>query len=127
MFGLFKRTKRKIADEELGDNDEEAEVVVSIRARCEAGTVIARELSDASVDRAARLARYESIRDDCIMRADKLADEYYRGVAIHHIIDMCAAAGDMGVARALVLAVQDEFLREQIFASVPALKDKTIP
>jgi len=35
---------------------------------------------------------------------------------------VCAAAGETGFARALLLAVYDDFTRDQILASVPALK-----
>jgi hypothetical protein len=122
MFGLFKRKKPKIEDDLAGDYDEEAEAVIDIRARCAAAIPIAQQLAGSNRDRAAELSPYEKARDDCIDRADKLTDEYYRGVAIHHIIEMCAAANEMGVAKALLLAVQDDYIREQILASVPALK-----
>jgi hypothetical protein len=126
MFRLFRRRKAK--DEEVfGDFDEEAEAVVSIKTICDTGASIVRHLPDSGFDRTAQLARYERIRDACIARVDKLADEYYRGVAIQHIIEMCAAAGEMGVARALLLAVHDDFTREQILASVPALKTDPPP
>jgi hypothetical protein len=54
--------------------------------------------------------------------ADKLTDEFYKGFAVHQIIEMCVAAGDMSVARALFMSVQDGFLRERILEGTPALR-----
>src|SRR5689334_3033089 len=122
MFRLFRRKRAKDDGEIFGDFDQEAETVVTIKALCDTGVSIIRQVGQSSLDRTAQLARYERIRDDCVARVDKLADEYYRSVAIQHIIEMCAAAGETGFARALLLAVYDDFTRGQILASVPALK-----
>jgi hypothetical protein len=126
MFKLFKRRRKGGAAEATKGDDTsagEADEVMFIKAKCEAGTLSARRLSDPSEDHAAQLASYSRIRDECIARADKISDEFYRGAALHQIIDMCVAAGDLAVARALLVAVQDDFLRDRIFESAPMLRD----
>jgi hypothetical protein len=73
-------------------------------------------------DHLVQRAHYESVRDACIAELDLLDDEFYRGFAAHQIIDMCIAAGDIAVARTLLVSVTDDFLRQKIFETAPALK-----
>jgi hypothetical protein len=111
------------AEAEADDNSAEAEAAMFIKAKCEAGALFAARLSDPQEDYAGQFAHYGSVRDDCIARADRLEDEFYRGFAIHQIINMCVAAGDLAIARSLLVSVRDGFLRERIFETAPALKD----
>jgi len=116
-------TSQHDAEDRTADDDAaEAEAAMVIKAKCEVGKLLAARLSDPTEDRAAQLAHYEHVRDECISRADKIEDEFYRGFAVHQIIDMCVAAGDRAVAKALLGAVRDDFLREKIFESAPVLR-----
>jgi hypothetical protein len=111
--------KPAASDAEDEASDAEAKAAMFIKAKCEAGELFAARLSDPAEDYAVQFAYYERIRDACIACVDKLNDEFYRGFAIHQIIKMCVAANDMAVGRALLLAVQDDFLREKISRAPP--------
>jgi hypothetical protein len=113
------------SEAELGaaDGDAvEAEAAMFIKTKCEVGKLFAARLSDPTEDRAAQLAHYQHVRDECISRADKIDDEFYRAFAIRQIIQMCVAAEDIVVAKALLGAVRDDSLREEIFESAPVLR-----
>jgi hypothetical protein len=91
--------------------------------KCELGTIIARNMYDIEELFADESARYKRIRNNCIALADQIEDEFYRGFAVHTIIDMCLVAKDVTVARALLVSVRDNFIREQIFKTAPMLRN----
>jgi hypothetical protein len=104
------------------DIDAEMNEAMSIKAQCEIGTYFAKRMSEPDEDHATHRSRYETRRDECIARIDKMKDEFSRGLAIHQVIKMCMTAGDVGLARALFINVTDDFLRGQILDSAPVLK-----
>jgi hypothetical protein len=122
MFGRFKgKQAQPPKGDESQDNPAEAEAVVAIKARSELGRIVAGRLSDPNEDQVEQRSRYERILDDCIARADCISDDFYKGAAVHQIIELCVAGGDLLIARALLLAVRDNFIRQMIFESAPEL------
>jgi hypothetical protein len=130
MFGLFKRNqpesiKNEPDAEDSSDAEDSADAVAAmfIKAKCDAGRLVVGLMLDPAEDRAEQIGHYKNIRNECMEHVEKVQDEFYRGFALNHIIAMCVAAGDISVARALLVAVQDDFLRERIFESSPVLRD----
>ena len=124
MFGLFKRNQPENTETEIDEEDSaDAVAAMFIKAKCEAGNLVVGLMLDPAEDRATQMAHYKSIRNECMARVEEIEDEFYRGFALNHIIAMCVAAGDISVARALLVAVQDDFLRERIFESSPTLRN----
>ena len=124
MFGLFKRNQPENTETEIDEEDSaDAVAAMFIKAKCEAGNLVVGLMLDPAEDRTTQMAHYKSIRNECMARVEEIEDEFYRGFALNHIIAMCVAAGDISVARALLVAVQDDFLRERIFESSPTLRD----
>jgi hypothetical protein len=124
MFGLFKRNQpESIKNETDAEDSADAVAAMFIKAKCDAGRLVVGLMLDPAEDRAEQIGHYKNIRNECMEHVEKIQDEFYRGFALNHIIAMCVAAGDISVARALLVAVQDEFLRERIFESSPVLRD----
>lgn len=126
MFNPFK--KRQTAGEsEAGSEDDEAladaHAARSVQTKCQVGTLFAGRMYDPDEDFAAQSAYYKKIRNECIVLVDGIEDEFYRGFAVHQIIDMCIVAKDVIVARALLVSVRDDFIREKIFETAPALRN----
>lgn len=93
-----------------------------IKARSEIGTSFAKRSYDPQEDQAHQRQLYEGVRDQTIRLVDHIEDEFYRGFALHQMINMCMVAREPAVAKALLLGVRDQFLREKIYESSPALK-----
>jgi hypothetical protein len=53
---------------------------------------------------------------------DALQDEFYRGFATHQLIDACMVAGEELLARALLVSIRDDFIRDQVYESNPSLR-----
>lgn len=126
MFNPFKKRQPAGEPETATEDDEnsaEAQSAMSIKMKCEVGTIFARTMYDQGEDFAAQSARYKRIRNECITIVDYIEDEFYRGFAVHQIINMCIVAKDVPVARALLVSVRDDFIREKIFETAPALRD----
>ncbi len=123
MFGLFKGKQASPPESaEIEEDPAQAEAAMATKAQCEYGRMIADRLLDPNEDHVVQRERYERILDDCISRADQIPDEFYRGFAVHQIIDLCMAGGDLPIARALLVSVRDNLIREKIFESAPDLK-----
>lgn len=123
MFGLLKRKQATPPESAAVEEDPaQAEAAMAIKAQCEHGRTVADRLLHPNEDHVAQRERYEHILDDCIARADQIPDDFYRGFAVHQIIDLCMAGGDLPIARALLVSVRDTSIREKIFQSAPELK-----
>ena len=125
MFNPFK--PEQAADEpkhekETDENPTEAEAIRLIKMKCELATMFASSMYDSEEEFARLSSRYKRMRNECIALADQINDEFYRGFAVHQIINMCIVAKDLTVARALLVSVRDDFLREQIFDTAPVLR-----
>jgi hypothetical protein len=117
-----KDAEKEEANEADNDGPDEAEKVVNIQTKCQIGTLFAGRMYDPEEDFKDQSARYKRIRDECITLVDRIEDEFYRGAAVHQIIDMCLVAKDLAVFRSLLVSVRDEFLREKIFETAPILR-----
>ncbi len=53
-----------------------------------------------------------------------IKDEFYQGLAIREVINLCRSAHDFKVARALFKGVEHDRLREQIVKDAPELADE---
>src|SRR4030095_11622911 len=75
---IMKHFVAKPDDVPTGDDaetaDADAKAAMFIKARCEAGMLFARRLSDPNEDHAVQRAHYESVRDACIAELDLLDD-----------------------------------------------------
>ena len=125
MFNLSK-PKQTAGDpkpeKEADENPTEAEAVRLIKMKCELATMFASSMYASEGEFARLSTRYKRLRNECIALADQIEDEFYRGFSVHQIIKMCIVAKDLTVARALLVSVRDDFLREQIFETAPVLR-----
>jgi len=60
--------------------------------------------------------RYARLRAEASQLADSLTDEFYRGAAIHFLVDLCMTAGDVDDARALL---EIDIFRDKIIKKYP--------
>ena len=55
--------------------------------------------------------------------SQKIFDDYYKGVALAEIIDICVEANQIDEAKELFSEINEEFIREQLIKDHPALVD----
>ena len=106
------------ADGEASDEDMKGGVYIQQKAQI--GTMFAGRLHDPNEDQDRQRSYYERIRDELLLRLDRIDDEFVRGFATHQLIEMCMAGKELPIARALLVGVRDRFLRERIFESAPS-------
>lgn len=117
-----KRFKANVISDLDDEDPAGAEAVMNIQLKCQVGTLFASRMYEPDEDFKDQSARYKRIRDECIALVDQIDDEFYRGAAVHRIIDMCIVAKDLTVARSLLVSVRDNFIREKIFETAPTLR-----
>jgi hypothetical protein len=69
-------------------------------------------------------AKYEHYLIEAIASALAIKDEFYKGVAIHQVINVCRNANDLNIAKTLFKEVDHPLLREQIVKDAPELADE---
>lgn len=113
MFSLFK--SRLAGIDEAGDvedsvSPEDEAATNYIQQKSQIGTMFAERLSDPDEDYAKQRSHYENIRDELLISLDTIDDEFCRGFSSHCLVEMCVAANDLAVAKALLCGVRDEFI-----------------
>ena len=66
--------------------------------------------------------RFEQYKNKAKDVLQNISDEYYRGFALHQIIDICVEANQMDEAKELFSEIEDEFIREQVIENHPTLE-----
>ncbi|MGD9542258.1 hypothetical protein [Methylocystis sp.] len=95
---------------------------IFIQQKAQFGVILANRLSDPNEDHDTARHRYAHVREELIAALDLIEDEFLRGFSAHQIIKMCKAGNDEIIARALLICVRDEFIREKIFEDFPELR-----
>lgn len=124
MFWIFKKPVPAALVEVPDDAEEDMKQAVFIQQRCQIGSLFAARLSDPDEDHDDARRRYTKVRDEIIAALDTIDDDFSRGFGAHQIIKMCMGASEEVVARAVLVSVRDEFIREKIFENFPQLKTK---
>jgi len=66
-------------------------------------------------------ANYEQHLVEAIASALAIEDEFYRGLAIHKVINLCRSSNELDIAKTLFKEVDHPSLREQIVKDAPEL------
>jgi hypothetical protein len=106
-------------------HDSEAEEVMRIKMICEVAHGSAETVQEGKGDLEwldHERKRYEKHRAMALDASKTIADKFYRDAAIHHIVDLCMAAGDRKAARALFRSVRTNTIRDKIREAYPVLR-----
>ncbi|MGO4387517.1 hypothetical protein AB4Y85_08275 [Microvirga sp. 2YAF29] len=128
MFGLFKRSQKNQAESQSSDvdTDEDAQKAMAVKLKCDIAQMSVEGLNHTDDElRSYERERFAKIRSEAIAILSTIKDEFYQGFSAHQLINLCMAARDGDMARALLLSVRDEFLLEQIFKDNPSLNMST--
>jgi hypothetical protein len=107
---------------ETENEDGDAKAALWVKAKCELANIYVDGLSDPDPEiRQRDGALYQRHRNEAVASALAIKDEFYQGVAIHQVINLCRSAHDLDIARTLFKKVGDDFLREQILKDAPEL------
>jgi hypothetical protein len=141
MFGWFKkreqpaRIARRIARqgslEQIERDDAppgETEKMMEIQQLCWLAGISAETVARAKAEGRLEeewarydLDRYKQFRAECIELADTITDEFYRGVVINYLVEVCMKATDVDEARALIKHQEIKSFRQDIVAKYPEL------
>jgi hypothetical protein len=106
-----------------GHTEDAAAQAFQVAAKC--------QLASESLSRPSGQASEGSYRHhlaDAIALALSIKDEFYQGLAIRQVINLCRSANDFEIARALYKGVEHDRLREQIARDAPELAgEKPLP
>jgi hypothetical protein len=105
---------------------EDLQAAVAIQQRCKVGELFAGRLTDPDEDYEAQFGHYSAIRSQVILALDPIVDDFCRDFAAHNVISLCMAGGEEILARAILVSVRDDMVREQIFEQFPQLQ-QTLP
>ena len=137
MFRWFKKGEQppEGAGHQLPDEMEqdgappgEKENLLKIRYLCRIAETSAERIADAKKHGGVNeemlqyeIDRYTQLRAEAVHLADTITDEFYRGVAIRFLIDLCMKAGDIDDARSLFKYEEIEVIREHIVEEYPEI------
>jgi hypothetical protein len=129
MFGWFKKQPPPLT-EPVKDNGPpgEAEAVARIKHLCRLGGMSAETVA---LDRSEKVPpeerntyehdRYVRLRMEAVQLTDTLTDKFYRGTALHFLVDLCMKADDLEIARAFFKHIEIDFIREKIIGTYPQI------
>jgi hypothetical protein len=135
MFRWFKKSGQppEGAGDQLPDEMEqhgappgEKESLLEIRYLCRIAETSAERIAEAKEHDGVNeemlqyeFDRYTQVRAEAVHLADTITDEFYRGMAIRFLIDLCMKAGDIDDARSLFKYQEIEVIRERIVEEYP--------
>jgi len=106
----------------------EKENLLRIRYLCRIAETSAERIADAKEHGGVNeemlqyeIDRYTQLRAEAVHLADTITDEFYRGVAIRFLIDLCMKAGAIDDARSLFEYQEIEVIRERIIEEYPEI------
>lgn len=111
-------------DEEL---DEQAKLAFLIKAKCQYAHCHTEILSNSGDFDDETLeyerSRYEKMKLVVMEHLSEIDDEFDRGFAIHHIIELLVSGNDIEEAKVLFSKVDDDFIKEKIIEDFPIFKE----
>lgn len=107
----------KHTDDHGDDHDKELQIMQNVRSLCQLTTLSAqivkeRDRNDPNFDKAHK--SYLRRKLQVVDLARSIKDEFYLSAALHAIIELCLAAGEIADAKQLVSSVKVDFIREKI-------------
>lgn len=105
---------------------EDLQAAMAIQQRCKVGEMFAGRLTDPDEDYQAQFGYYSNIRSRVILELDTISDEFLRGFSAHCVIALCMAGNEEILARAILVSVRDDLIREKVFEQFPQLQ-QTLP
>jgi hypothetical protein len=108
-----------------GHTEDAAAQAFRVAAKCQlANKSLAGLPPHAPEGRQAAKANYKHHLIEAIALALSIKDEFYKGLAIRQVINVCRSANDFEIARTLFKGVEHDLLREQIAKDAPELADE---
>ena len=98
------------------------QAVFRVTGKCLLAKESLEKLSYADPDkRRSEKTKYEHHLLEAIASALSIKDEFYKGVAIRQVINVCRNANELDIEKTLFKEVDHDFLREQIVRDAPEL------
>lgn len=103
-------------------NEDAAQAAFRVTGKCLAANRCIEGLTNPDPERRqVEQANYEHHLVEAIASALAIRDEFYKGLAIHQVINVCRRANDLDIAKTLFQEVDHHSLREQIVKDAPEL------
>ena len=99
-----------------------AQAVFRVTGKCQLANRSVEGLTHLNPEkRQSEKAKYEHHLIEAIASALAINDEFYKGLAIHQVINVCRNANELDIAKTLFKEVEHHLLREQIVKDAPEL------
>jgi hypothetical protein len=109
----------------MAQSENAAQAVFRVTGKCLLAQESVEKLSYIDPEkRRSEKTKYEHHLLEAIASALSIKDEFYKGVAIRQVINVCRNANELDIEKTLFKEVDHDFLREQIVRDAPPARGK---